>query len=116
MHRVLRCETHAANFLKSVVFRTTLALCVVAAALGIRAGWRVANLTESEVIEAAVANYIAHETQAGRRPSDTDCSATPGGSDGIWIVVLCLPLSDSETQRTEYFITRTGRMRAFRGG
>ena len=97
------------------VLIVTLALCAVAALIGLRAGWRYANLTETEVIEAAVANYLTHETSLGHSPSETDCSARPG--DGkTWIVVLCLPLADSATRRTEYAITRFGRMEKLRGG
>ncbi len=97
------------------VLITMLALCAVSAALGLRAGWQYANLTETDVIEAAIANYVAHETGLGHAPAETDCSARPGEGD-VWIVVLCMPLSDAATRRTEYFISRFGRMEKVRGG
>lgn len=92
-----------------------IVLCAIAAALGLRAGWHIANLTETDVITAAVADYITHETALGQTPADTDCSATPG--DGrVWIVVTCVPLADPATVRTEYHISRFGQMEKLRGG
>lgn len=97
------------------VLITTLALCAIGAVLGLRAGWHYANLTETDVIEAAVADYLSYETKLGNQPADTDCSARPGNGK-VWIVVLCMPLADEATRRTEYFISRYGRMERFRGG
>ncbi|MEO0943985.1 MAG: hypothetical protein AAFY06_03965 [Pseudomonadota bacterium] len=98
-----------------IVWIVTLSLCAVAAVFGLRAGWYVANLTETDVITAAVADYIDRETSQGNAPAETDCSARPG-SNRVWIVVLCMPQADPETTRTEYHVSRYGQMEVFRGG
>ncbi len=55
----------------------------VALLLGLGAGWRFATLTESDVIEAAAARYVAEH---GGRP--TDCVGQ-GGVPPAWVTVLC---------------------------
>ena len=94
---------------------TLVVLCLIGGGLGLWAGWRVATLTETDVIEAAVADYLAAETALGHQAAETDCSATPGADD-VWIVVLCLPLNDPDARRTEYYVSRFGSMSVFRGG
>lgn len=62
-----------------------LALTAAFAVLGWRAGWHVSGLTETDVIEAAAARYVA----GGEGRSRTDCAAQPHGSAQIWITVTC---------------------------
>ncbi len=96
------------------VLLATIALCAVVGALGLRIGWLYATFTETDAIDAAAADYVAHEAALGREVSPTDCSARPGV--GVWLAVVCLPLSNPDATRTEYFVSRTGQMDVFRGG
>lgn len=61
--------------MRLTIFRVTMALCAVAALLGLRAGWRYASISETEVIDAAASDYLAHEMALGRDVSVTDCAA-----------------------------------------
>ncbi len=97
------------------VLVTVVVLCVVAALLGLRAGWRYATITETEVIDAAAADYLAHAAAEGHEVSVTDCAARPGQGK-VWVIVLCVPQSDTDARRTEYYISRWGRMEKFLGG
>ena len=97
------------------VFLVTLALCAVGAAMGLRLGWRYATLTETEVIDAAVTDYMAHEASLGHEASGKDCAARPGEGK-LWVIVLCVSHSDPKAVRTEYYISRWGRMEKYRGG
>lgn len=59
-------------------------LVTAAAAFGLWQGLRAAPPTETEIIEAAAARYIAETGGAA-----TDCHATPGPVDGVRLVVIC---------------------------
>jgi len=56
---------------------------LVAAVAGLLMGWRVASMTETDVIEAAADRYVSDHD--GRRE---DCAAQPG-TPPVWITVVC---------------------------
>ena len=58
-------------------------LAALAAALGLPAGWHVATLTETDIIDAAAARYVRDH---GGAPAE--CVARPG-TPPVWIEVLC---------------------------
>lgn len=70
----------------------TLALCAVAAVLGVVAGLN-ARPSETEVITSAAAAYRA---ETGR--PKTDCAGTPG-QGAVWIVVRCGDAGDLAVYR-----------------
>ena len=84
-------------------WRIVMALSLGAAVAGGLAGWRVATLTETDVIEAAAAAYVA-ETP-GALP--THCVAEPG-PDTVWIAVICGP--PGEGAAAVYHADRLGRV------
>jgi hypothetical protein len=59
-------------------------LVTVAAAFGLWAGLRAVPPTETEIILAQAALYVA---ETGGRP--TDCSARPAAVEGVRLVVTC---------------------------
>jgi hypothetical protein len=61
-------------------------LTVVAGLFLFRAGWIVANLTETDVINHFAARYVADQGEGARM---TDCTAVPAADPGIWLVVRC---------------------------
>ncbi len=63
-------------------WRTTAILATGALALGLLAGWRVASLTETDIINAAAERHVAGGGQA------EDCAAVPG-LPPVWITVVC---------------------------
>ena len=63
------------------VLLTTAALAALAAVLGLRVGQ--GELTETDVIGAAAARYVAETGGAA-----ADCAAVPG-EGAIWLVVTC---------------------------
>ncbi|KUF09105.1 hypothetical protein [Pseudoponticoccus marisrubri] len=79
-----------------------LAVLLVAVALfGFRQGWIVANLTETDVIEAMAARYLA---EAGPQARASDCVARPGRE--VWLVVAC-----GGPGMWEYRVDRLGRLK-----
>ena len=76
---------------------TPLAVLLLATAvLGYRHGWRVANLTESDAIEAWAARYM-EETGA----EQADCTAVPG--QNVWLVIRCGTGQDRRVYRLDRF-------------
>lgn len=67
---------------RSFVLLAGVLACAVALA-GFIIGWRVSTLTESDVIEAAAARYVADHKGAPEQ-----CEARPG-TPPVWITVLC---------------------------
>lgn len=61
-----------------------LALCGCAIVLGLTFGQKVFKLSETEVINAFAARYVA-ETGG----QSTDCAAQPSARAGVWIIVTC---------------------------
>lgn len=69
-----------------------LGLAAVAAGLGLVAGWRVATLTETQVIDAYAARYLDDARANGiASASERDCIAYPVDWDGGtgWLAVRC---------------------------
>lgn len=75
------------------------ALLILAAVLGFRQGWLMANLSESDAIEAWAARYM-EETGAPQ----ADCTAVPGVQ--VWLVIRCGTGQD----RRVYRLDRLGRL------
>ena len=71
---------------------------------GLRLGWIAANLTETDVIKARAAEYVAAHEGA----KETDCVAFPGSQGGIWIIVRCGGTSDGPSKVYEYHVNRFG--------
>ena len=90
------------------VLGTMLVLCLIAAGLGLRAGWRHATMTETEAIEAAAADYVAFEAARGHAAEPTECSARPARA--AWLIVTCQPAHLAPGEVFEYHVARTGRM------
>ena len=66
------------------VLLVTGALSLAAAALGLSFGMRASPLTETHVIEAFAADYMAETGGAA-----TDCAAAPDPRPNVWLVVRC---------------------------
>ena len=64
------------------------ALTVATAVFGLRAGWHVSALTESDVINRAAEDYLSGDVTR----QATDCAAQPSDARGVWLVVICKPL------------------------
>jgi hypothetical protein len=81
-------------------------LAVVAAGTGLALllGWRAATTTETDVIEKVASQYLA---DAGATAQRTDCSARPAVSEGLWLVVTCMP---APGRGVDYFVDRYGRI------
>ena len=85
-------------------FAPFAALVAVLAVWGFRMGWIRATITETDVIEAYAARYIA---VAGASARVTDCSAQPGKAPAVWIIVSC---ERPETKRMDFPVDRMGRL------
>lgn len=85
-------------------FAPLAALVAALAVWGFRLGWIAATITETDVIEAWTAHYLAHE---GPGALVTDCTAQPGTDDRVWILVSCVPQSGA---RVDYPVDRLGRL------
>lgn len=79
------------------------ALTVATAVFGVRTGWHVSNLSESDVINKAAQAYV--NAKENRR--ETDCSASPSQDGSIWLIVTCTPLSGAALT---YEATRFGKV------
>jgi len=83
-----------------LIWAPLLVLALGAGAYGLRLGYLVMNITETDVINHYAARYA---DEAGG--ALTDCVAFPG-DEGIWIVVACGPLCGPG--RREYHVNRVG--------
>lgn len=96
-----------------------IALVALATVLGLRAGWRYATLTETDVINAYAAHYLADRKQAGTGQGArlTDCVAFPAAPEdrGIWLIVSCGPTPFDPALSYEYAVSRAGRLVEQRG-
>lgn len=81
------------------------ALTAATAVFGLRTGWQVATLTETDVINSIAADYV---TNAPNRKI-TDCSAAPSKRAGIWLTVTCAPTDASAQQ---FHVNRFGGLEA----
>ncbi|WP_293440094.1 hypothetical protein [Planktotalea sp.] len=61
------------------------ALTVATALFGLRAGWHVSDLNESDVISRAATDYLL----GGDGRQATDCAAKPSDQRGVWLIVTC---------------------------
>lgn len=81
-----------------------LGLLVVLVGLwAFRQGWVAATISETDVIEAWTAYYISEEAGARR----SDCSARPGRTDDVWLLVTCL---HADGRRFDFPTDRLGRL------
>ena len=78
-------------------------LVVLSAVWAFRQGWVLATISETDVIEAWTARYVVDHEGAKRG----DCSARPGGSEDIWILVTCVHV---DGRRFDYPADRFGRL------
>lgn len=84
-------------------FAPLAALVLALAVWSFRMGWIVATISETDVIEAWTAHYVA-ETDGARR---SDCSAQPGAQKQVWILVTC---KHSDGRRFDYPADRMGKL------
>lgn len=80
------------------------AFTVATAFFGLRTGWQVTALSESDVINVAVQNYL----DGGQGRVASDCHATPSDQSGIWLTVTCSP---ADGPQEIYHATRFGNVR-----
>lgn len=88
-------------------------LVLVAAVFGYRAGYRVATLTETDVITTYAAQYMQDRIAdgTGDGAAVTDCHAVPAtASRTAWLVVRCGPSPFDATRAYSYVISRSGRL------
>ena len=67
-------------------FAPLVLLLVLSGVWAFRLGWIAATISETDVIAAFAARYVAAQ---GSPAQATDCSAQPGQARGVWIVVTC---------------------------
>lgn len=79
------------------------ALVTALAALSFRMGWIVATISETDVIEAWAAHYVASEAGG----SQHDCTARPGHRPPVWILVSCV---HHDGRRFDYPVDKMGRL------
>lgn len=79
------------------------ALVVALGAWAFRLGWIAATITETDAIEAWTAHYL--QAQPGGRA--TDCTAQPGRSAQVWLLVSCV---HRDGRRFDYPVDRMGRL------
>ncbi|WP_317057752.1 hypothetical protein [Roseovarius rhodophyticola] len=89
---------------RRLIFLPFGALVLLTAVLALLLGGRMANTTETEVIERVVAIYLG---EAGAEAARTDCRAVPAQSEGLWLVITC---ASQDGVGFEYFIDRFGRV------
>lgn len=82
------------------------ALTCLGAVLVFRLGWIAATLEQSDVIARYAALYL-QEAGTGAKP--TDCAAYPAPDwPGIWIVVRCRPMGETDVSEGVYYVNRFG--------
>lgn len=85
-----------------------LILLALAAFLGAREGWRVATLTEVDLIKRYAGRYLeAARARGASGPRLTDCFALPSARTDGWIDVHCAA-PDGIAHR--YEVSRSGRL------
>ncbi len=77
------------------IFGPLAALVLVVGALGLRAGLRQAEMTETDVIDRYAALYL----EEGEGAALTDCLAVPATSQDLWLIVQCGPDENGVTYR-----------------
>ncbi len=85
-------------------------LVALAALFGWRHGWVVANVTETQVIDAYATRYLQDRERDGTAATAErrDCRARP--SDRAWIVVICGPEPHDSALSYTYYVGRDGRL------
>jgi hypothetical protein len=86
-----------------LLWTPVMALTAATAVFGLRAGWHVATLSESDVINRAAQDYLA----GGQGRSAVDCIAVPARQSAVWITVICSPQGQTPAI---YHATRTGKI------
>ena len=86
-------------------------IVALAALLGWRHGWIVANVTETQVIDAYAARYLRDRARdgTGATAAARDCRARP--SERAWLVVICGPEPHDPARSYTYYVERDGRLR-----
>ncbi|MFZ5963877.1 hypothetical protein ACOXXX_13065 [Thalassococcus sp. BH17M4-6] len=86
-------------------------LVALAGVLGWRHGWVVANVTETQVIDAYAERYLADRARdgTGEGARRSDCRAQP--SERAWLVVVCGPTPHDAARHYTYYVARDGRLR-----
>ncbi|WP_371223520.1 hypothetical protein [Roseovarius sp. 2305UL8-3] len=85
-----------------------LLFCAVAIVLGLLVGKRFWAMTETEIINAAAAQYVVAEAARGQVAKVTDCAARPDADTKGWIMVTCLPSHLDASQTYRYRASRWG--------
>ncbi len=85
-------------------------LVALAALMGWRYGWVVANVTETQVIDAYAARYLEerHRDGTGATAERQDCRARP--VERAWLVVICGPEPHDPALSYTYYVARDGRL------
>ncbi|QFT64114.1 hypothetical protein [Roseivivax sp. THAF30] len=85
-------------------------LVAMAALVGWRQGWIVANVTETQVIEAYAERYMADRQAAGtgEGAARSDCRARPAPEGAGWLVVICGPSPHDPARHYTYYVNRSG--------
>lgn len=88
-------------------------IVALAALVGWRQGWLVANVTETQVINAYAARYLDDRAAAGTGDGAraSDCRARPSPEVGVWLVVICGPDPHDPARHYTYHVTRFGGLR-----
>ena len=92
-------------------------VAVLAATMGLRYGYLAAKITETDVINAYAAHYLAerHKQDGAETAKATDCVAYPGADFMVWIVVSCGPTPHDPARHYEFHVNRLGGLEAWGG-
>ena len=94
----------------SSIWHLVIPLCVLAGIFGLIVGRHVSGLTETDVINAAAADYVAANAVSGITTQATDCAARPDAGLSNWLVVTCQPPQSSAHQIYEYSVNKWGQI------
>ncbi|SIS70174.1 hypothetical protein SAMN05421759_102475 [Roseivivax lentus] len=85
-------------------------MVALTALIGWRQGWLVANVTETEVIEATAATYVQMRREAGTDADAqwSDCRARPDPTGTSWLVVVCGPEPYDPARHYTFYVSRFG--------
>ncbi len=84
---------------------------VCAAVLGLRQGYLVVAISETDVINRYAQQYLQDRARDGTEDGAalTDCVAYPGAGRGIWLHIVCGPDGVDASRSYEYEVDRAGR-------
>ena len=77
---------------------------------GLVLGRYVASLTETQMIDAAAADYVATERARGNDVAPIDCVARPENGIANWLIVTCTPGHLAPEQAYEYHVNPFGQI------